>query len=1848
MPDRKPNASDASRPADPTSAAGVPGPAVGADAAGAGPAAGVPGQEGADAEAGVVAAHPHEGNGNGNGKQRVADPTPIGDGPPVDTNDPMGPEPTEQHDRLAAPVGDEEPPRLPFPVVGIGASAGGLEAFFEFFDAMPPDSGMAFVIVQHLPPDRESLLVELLARRTKMPVREIHDRMLVEPDHVYVIRPGRVLTIKDGLLHLGRPLNKGTRAGDRPVDDFFKSLAEEQRERAVAIVLSGAGSNGSAGAQAIKAVGGLCLAQTPATAGFPSMPRHVIDQGHADFILRPQEMPELLLRYVRHPYASGAAAAVQAAFRDQEAFGEVLAVLRTRVRQDFGGYKKPTVLRRIQRRMGLAQLFDMAQYARSLRQNPAEVQALADDLLIHVTGFFRDADAWESLRARVVEPLVAARQDEETVRCWVTACSSGEEAYSLAILLAEAADAADKVLDIKVFATDMAERSLGHARSGVFPGGIETEVSPERLDRFFEREDSVYRVRRELRDMVVFAPQNILQDPPFSRLDIATCRNLLIYLEPAVQQRLMGLLHFGLREGGALFLGTSETVGGAEDLFEPIDKRWRIYKRVGPARVSGLEFPASRPFAADRLGRDVTGPTRRPPAHRLTVPQLTEKALLDRYTPAAVAVDRDHRVLYYHGDTSPFLAQPRGEPTRDLLALAREDVRGAVRTALYGAMQSAGPTVARDGAIQTDVGVRRVSVTASPIEPTDTPNTFLVCFELRREAGPPLAPDGDGPLRDAAVLQGELARVRDELQSTIEELQTSNEELKASNEEVTSVNEELQSTNEELETSKEELQSLNEELTTVNAQLQAKMEEHEAASNDLGSLLGSTDIGVVFLDTRMRIRRYTPTTRDLLELIPSDMGRPLSDLARKFDDPHLLDDCRAVLDKLVPVERAVTSQSGRTYARRALPYRTTDNRIDGVVVTFVDVTDRHRAETALRRSETRFRGLVEPWAQAIWEADAAGAVVDDSPSWRAYTGQTQAQWLGEGWATAVHPDDREQGLQQWRTAMAAGTPVNAEFRLRGPDGGYRWTNVRAAPLRDAPDGPILKWVAMNVDVTARRQAEAALRASEEQFRRAIEDAPIPVIMQAQDGQVLQVSRTWTDLTGYALADVPTADAWLSRAYGPGADAVRGHMQELFGGSRRTPNVEFTLRTRDGADRQWSFSASAPGTLQDGRRYLVGMALDVTDRGHVEAALRESETRFRMVVAAARMGLWDWDVPAGTVAWEPVHNRMLGLPEDQTTGTPAQFMASVHPDDREMVGKRLAEAAARNVDFHAEFRALHPDGTVRWIVGYGRPMASDGGRVTRMIGGTLDVTDRKEAEAALREGRERFRMIVEGAHDFALILFDADGKVLAWNAGAEQITGWAEPEVLGRDAAILFTPEDRAAGAPADELSGALRDGRAADERWHVRKDGTRFWGSGVMHCLRRPDGGVRGFVKAFRDETDRKRDDESLQAAKDAAEAATQVKDEFLATLSHELRTPLSAILLWSKMLANRSPGDDPIQLKEGLTAIRNSAEAQKELIADLLDVSRITAGKLRLQVRAVELAPVVKDAVEAIGPTAEAKRVKVTANVVRDIGIVRADPERVRQIVWNLLTNAVKFTSAGGRVDVAVRRANDIVEFRVVDTGRGMDAAFLPHAFDRFRQAESPATRTEGGLGLGLAIVKQLVELHGGTVAADSAGLGKGSTFVVRLPLPRARRRPPTPGAGGPAVEPEVPEYDLTGVEVLLVEDDEDNRRAVAALLRNAGAVVTEAETAAAAFAAFERAHPDVVVSDIGLPGEDGYALLGRIRRREREANASAVPAIALTAFAGDHDRQRAADAGFQQHVGKPVEPEQLLASVRAAVAER
>jgi len=864
--------------------------------------------------------------------------------------------------------GEEGPAPAALTVVGIGASAGGLDAFKRFLQAVPAHTGMAFVLVPHLDPSRESLMVELLARQTPMPVLEAEDGMAVEPDRVYVIPPSRYLAVAHGILRLSVPPRSPVR---QPAIDFFlRSLADAYQERAIGIVLSGTGSHGTLGLQAIKGQDGLTMAQEPSSAEYPQMPQSVIAAGLADYVLAPEAMPEALVQYVAHASRGGNWRQPSPAGTE---LSRVLSLLFARTKYDFRSYRKNMLLRRIQRRMSVCHMDRLGDYMERLRSDAEEPGRLFRDLLIGVTGFFREPEAYEVLEQRVIGPLVEQSDPDAPVRVWVPGCSTGEEAYSIGILLIEGLVRCQRPGTVQIFATDIDEEALDVGRQGVYPESIAGDMSAERLQRFFIQTHDHYQVSKQLREMVVFAPQNLISDAPFSKLDLISCRNLMIYLEPEVQHKVIALFHFALSTGGHLLLGASESVGQQADLFETVSKRWRLFRRIGPTRRDIVEFPITA--GNERSGRSGVVPGQLL-AHRKSLAELTQRLLLEEYAPAAVLTNSRYEILYFFGPTLSFLDLPTGEPTRDLIAMSREGLRTKLRAACHKSVREHVAVTINDANVKRNGGFVPVEVHVKPLRESDsTAGLLLVTFADRPQvAGAEAGATRSGVTIDESSLVQqldlELKVTRQDLQSTIEELESSNEELKASNEEIMSMNEELQSANEELETSKEELQSLNEELSTVNSQLRDKVDELEQSHNDITNLLSNADISTVFLDPSMRIKRFTPPTARLFNLRATDLGRVLSDFSPKFRDDTLLTDARAVLERLAPLEKEIQTNGGCHLLRRIQPYRTQDNRIEGVVITFVDITARIRGEQRLRESEAQLKALNQELEQRILERTA--------------------------------------------------------------------------------------------------------------------------------------------------------------------------------------------------------------------------------------------------------------------------------------------------------------------------------------------------------------------------------------------------------------------------------------------------------------------------------------------------------------------------------------------------------------------------------------------------------------------------------------------------------------------------------------------------------------------------------------------------------------------------------------------------------------------------------------------------------------------------------------------------------------
>ncbi len=804
---------------------------------------------------------------------------------------------------------------------------------------------MAFILVQHLDPTHESMMVDLLAGHTSMAVRQAIDGMSIERDHLYVIPPGTYLSVGNGALHVSQPQ---ARHGARlPFDFLLHTLAKEFGARAVCVILSGTGADGSLGLKAVKEKDGFVIAQDPDEAGYDGMPRSAIMTGAVDLVLPVTKIPEALVKYDRRMTLARAPDGSTPRNRAQDWLPEIIELLRTKTAHDFTLYKPGTLRRRIERRMAMAVIGTNERYLEILRSNTSELDLLAKDLLINVTSFFRDPKVFDFLAEKVVPDLVRSQVPDHPLRIWIAGCSTGEETYSLAMLFREQITAMKSHVKLQVFASDVDPDAVAAAREGLYPESIEADVSAARLARFFTKEDRGYRVLPELRAIVVFTVQDLLADPPFSRLDLVSCRNLLIYLRPEAQAKVISLFHFALREGGILLLGSSETAGNLDGRFEMISRSERLYRHIGRSRPGELGFLTN--------AGGVRVPTRQgpsePPSHQAALAGLCRQLVMETYAPAAILINQKHECLYYLGPIDRYLRVAAGHPTRDLLTMAREDLRTKLRAAIQRAGQENKRIVAAGVETVRDGNPSSFSIAVQPVA-SEGEKLLLICFidEPKRESkrGGPAAPQD---VSRVAELERELEATRVELQGAIRDLEISSEEQKAINEEALSVNEEYQSTNEELLTSKEELQSLNEELTALNSQLQETLERQRTTSNDLQNILYSTDVATLFLDTNLNIRFFTPATKSLFRVIPSDIGRPLADLNSLAADGELLTDARSVLTTLAPIEREIESLSGAWYIRRILPYRTQDNGVEGVVLTFADITQRRHAADALEAAK---------------------------------------------------------------------------------------------------------------------------------------------------------------------------------------------------------------------------------------------------------------------------------------------------------------------------------------------------------------------------------------------------------------------------------------------------------------------------------------------------------------------------------------------------------------------------------------------------------------------------------------------------------------------------------------------------------------------------------------------------------------------------------------------------------------------------------------------------------------------------------------------------------------------------------
>jgi two-component system CheB/CheR fusion protein len=946
---------------------------------------------------------------------------------------------------------DIQPSHLSFPVVGIGASAGGLQAVQQFFEHMPADNGMAFVVVLHLSPDHQSSAGKVIAARTKMPVIQLTSATPIERNHVYVISPAQRLAMNDGYLR-GLP-PKPRSGGHVTIDLFFRDLADAHKERAFCVVLSGSGSDGAVGLSRIKEQGGVTLVQHPEDAEFDGMPKAAIDTGKVDFVLPVVDVPQKILdlwhnaQRIQLPDAadiqspSAPELDERATEHAQQALSDILARLRASTGHDFRHYKRATVLRRIERRMQVTTQPDLPAYFRYLCEHVDETKALLDDMLIGVTNFFRDREPFESLEREVVPRLFDLHQKSdsgEEIRVWSAGTSTGEEAYSLAILLTDYKTETSSDLKIQVFASDIDERAISFGRGGLYPEAIVTDVSPARLRQYFVKEDSYYRVRKDIRERVLFAKHSLLVDPPFSQIDLIVCRNLLIYLDRDIQREILQMFHFALRAGGYLFLGTSESADACPELFTTVDKRNRIFRaRSGP---NAHRVPA---MPKGGYGRTVSSsqPGGSQAVKKHSTVELYQRAA-ERFSPPSIVINSEADILYVSRGAGRYLQHMTGEISNNLLSLVNGDLRLELRTTIFQAQQSGQSVRARPLNHERDGQHYQVQIEVHPFTDTETElNCLYIVFGEQEIDAQNVSTDASVQSENQMLsnLDRELQRTKMQLQDVIEQGEVSREELKASNEEMQAINEELRSASEELETSKEELQSINEELLTVNHELKIKVEETDQVNDYLSNLISSTDIATVFVDRELKIKWFTPRATDIFSMLAVDAGRPLMNITHRLEYDDLIDDAMSVFESLKGIEREVASSDDRWYIVRVLPYRSNVDQIGGIVLTFVDITSRRAAEQELRLSEARMRLVAESTHDyAIIVINEEGIITDWNKGAQHTFGYSQEEAEGRHFRFIFSSDDQSAGIPEMELATARKTGRSDDERWHARKDGSRF------------------------------------------------------------------------------------------------------------------------------------------------------------------------------------------------------------------------------------------------------------------------------------------------------------------------------------------------------------------------------------------------------------------------------------------------------------------------------------------------------------------------------------------------------------------------------------------------------------------------------------------------------------------------------------------------------------------------------------------------------------------------------------------------------------------------------------------
>ena len=1227
-------------------------------------------------------------------------------------------------------------------IAALGASAGGLEAFEKFFTHVPERTGIAFVIVQHLAPDHSSALAEILARHTRMVVEQAHDNTQVAPNRVYIIPPNATLTINKSTLRVATPT--APRGQRTPIDSLFSSLAEDHGENAVCIMLSGTGTDGTLGLRAIKEHGGMAMAQTLDSAKYDAILRSAIATGLVDHILAVEDMPAKLMEYAAHlRLVKGNGTAKTSHEQMGVNLDKIHAILRRRSGHDFSQYKGNTFMRRLERRMKALQIETVEGYVKLLDQKAEEADQLFKDLLIGVTHFFRDSDAFETLGREVIPKLFEGKDATHQIRVCVVGCASGEEAYSIAILLCEHAASLDSAPQLQIFATDIDERGLEIARKGRYPESIEEHISAERLERFFTKQDHVYQVKRELRAICIFSNHSFIKDPPFSRLDLISCRNVMIYLSLDLQQKLIPLFHYALRSNGYAFLGPSENTSSHRDLFKTVDKKYRIYQRKESLPRPIVRFPLSEITRQRQAGGNP------PEGDDPTLPKQIERVILKRHGPACVVVKENGKAVYFAGRISRYLEHPTGTPDANVINMAREGIKTPLRAALHRAATTKELAFQKQVSSQINGAVSHVNITVEPLSEFQDADLYMILFE---EVAPPTSTQvGDSSAFDASseevirYLESELRSAQEHAQAAFEELETSNEELQ-------SANEEYQSTNEELETAKEELQSFNEELETVNSELNRKVAEVDHANSDLQNLLNSTQIATLFLDSNLRVRSFTPAAVRMFRLIESDIGRTITDFAAQFAAEGLIEDIKEVLRTLAPRDRQLTIAQSQHFLMRVLPYRTVHNVIDGVVITFTEITQLKQAEEQLRQALEFHAAVVANMGEGLYTVDKAGLVTSLNATAQKLLGWSFEELRGQKMHDMIHhhhldgtpfPAEECPGL---RVLTQGKSLIEYDDVFIRRDGTFFDVNFSSTPLisEKSVSGLIVSFR----DVSHKKRAIQAIQRRTAQFETLLNEAPIGVYvvdadfrMQQVNPKALPVFGKIPNLIGRDFEEV--IHILWPPAY---ADEIVQRLRHTLETGEPYAVQERAEQRLDSGEREiyeWQINRIP---MPDGRDGVVCYFGDISRQVLIREAIAQSAERLRFMAESMPQKIFTAKPNGDFDYFNQQWIDFAGLSVNQLTN--GNLTKLLHPEDVDESLRLWKHSLDTGEPFKFTQRFRRYDGVYRWHLSRAHAMRNVAGEVSMWIGSNTDIHEQKEIEQDLRRANgDLSQFAFAASHDF---------------------------------------------------------------------------------------------------------------------------------------------------------------------------------------------------------------------------------------------------------------------------------------------------------------------------------------------------------------------------------------------------------------------------------------------------------------------------------------------------------------------